>query len=93
MPHILVVEDDAATRDLLEQYLGDYKFRVTAAATLTRSQSAVGALAQERTALITLNVQMSTTPACAPAADKSASYSRTMSRLARVTMNSCPSSV
>ena len=31
MPHILVVEDDAATRDLLEQYLGDYKFRVTAA--------------------------------------------------------------
>ena len=37
MPHILVVEDDAATRDLLEQYLADYKFRVTAAATAAAS--------------------------------------------------------
>jgi two-component system OmpR family response regulator len=38
MPHILVVEDDAATRDLLEQYLADYKFRVTAAATTAEAE-------------------------------------------------------
>jgi len=31
--HILVVEDDRATRDLLSAYLGDNHFRVTAAAT------------------------------------------------------------
>ena len=37
-PHILVVEDDAATRDLLEQYLADYKFRVTAAATAAEAE-------------------------------------------------------
>ena len=36
MQHILVVEDDAATRDLLAQYLGDYKFRVSLAATTRR---------------------------------------------------------
>lgn len=38
MPHILVVEDDAATRDLLAQYLGDYKFQVSLAATAAEGE-------------------------------------------------------
>jgi DNA-binding response OmpR family regulator len=38
MPHILVVEDDDATRDLLAQYLGDYKFQVSLAATAAEGE-------------------------------------------------------
>ncbi len=55
MPHILVVEDDAATRDLLEQYLGDYKFRVTAAATAADAEQR---LAEEVVDLVVLDLNL-----------------------------------
>jgi DNA-binding response OmpR family regulator len=38
MPHILVVEDDPATRELLAQYLSDYKFQVSLAATAAEGE-------------------------------------------------------
>ena len=55
MPHILVVEDDAATRDLVEQYLGDYKFRVTAAATAAEAEQR---LAEEVVDLVVLDLNL-----------------------------------
>ena len=55
MPHILVVEDDAATRDLLEQYLADYKFRVTAAATAAEAEKR---LAEEVVDLVVLDLNL-----------------------------------
>jgi DNA-binding response OmpR family regulator len=38
MPHILVVEDDPATRELLAQYLSDYKFQVSLAPTAAEGE-------------------------------------------------------
>jgi DNA-binding response OmpR family regulator len=55
MPHILVVEDDAATRDLLEQYLGDYKFRVTPAATAAEAETR---LTEEIVDLVVLDLNL-----------------------------------
>jgi two-component system, OmpR family, response regulator len=55
MPHILVVEDDTATRDLLEQYLADYKFRVTPAATAAEAEKR---LAEEVVDLVVLDLNL-----------------------------------
>jgi DNA-binding response OmpR family regulator len=55
MQRILVVEDDAATRDLVAQYLGDYKFRVSLAAT---SAEAEKQLAEEVVDLVVLDLNL-----------------------------------
>jgi DNA-binding response OmpR family regulator len=55
MPHILVVEDDDATRDLLAQYLGDYKFQVSLAATAAEGERQ---LTQEVVDLVVLDLNL-----------------------------------
>ena len=41
--HILVVEDDRSTRDLIARYLADNHFRVSTAVTGAEGQGALGA--------------------------------------------------
>jgi two-component system OmpR family response regulator len=55
MPHILVVEDDSATRDLLAQYLGDYQFQVSLAATAAEGERR---LAEEVVDLVVLDLNL-----------------------------------
>ncbi len=55
MEHILVVEDDVATRDMVAQYLTDYNFRVTAVGT---SAQAAQALARDPADLIVLDLNL-----------------------------------
>jgi DNA-binding response OmpR family regulator len=42
LQHILVVEDDRPTSDLISQYLGDNHFRVSTAVTGTEAEQALG---------------------------------------------------
>jgi two-component system OmpR family response regulator len=55
MPHILVVEDDDATRGLLAQYLADYNLRVSLAVT---AEEAERLLAEEVIDLIVLDLNL-----------------------------------
>ena len=55
MQHILVVEDDTATRELVQQYLADYKFSVTTATTAAEAQRA---LAGEHIDLVLLDLNL-----------------------------------
>jgi two-component system OmpR family response regulator len=55
MQRILVVEDDAATRDLVAQYLSEYKFQVSLA---TTSAEAEKQLAEEVVDLVVLDLNL-----------------------------------
>ncbi len=55
LPHILVVDDDDRLRDLLQRYLSEYGFRVTAAIDAADARKRMGTLAFD---LIVLDLMM-----------------------------------